>query len=69
MHQQFHMGFKSNSALSRDSFRSSSVALMPINRGWNEDHVEKIGDDEREAKKGWTLSNQGKPKVLVKLGL
>ena len=29
----------------------------------------KLGDDEREEKNGWALSNRGKPKVLVKLGL
>ena len=29
----------------------------------------KLGDDERDGKKGWALSNRGKPKVLVKLGL
>ena len=32
-------------------------------------NVEKIGDGKREEKKGWALSNRGKPKVLVKLGL
>ena len=29
----------------------------------------KLGDDEREGKESGALSNRGKPKVLVKLGL
>ena len=39
MRPQFQMGFKSNSALSRYSFRSSFVALIPKDWGRNEDHM------------------------------